>query len=244
MNFKISTFFLILSVAIITNCQPNKAPVLTIATAANMQFAMKELVKSFEKNRNIKCEVILGSSGKLTTQILEGAPYDIFISADTLFPKKLFNKGRTLGSPILYAHGQLILWTLKKEIVPSFNILESIEIRNIAIANPKTAPYGAASKSILEKLELFEIIEDKVVYGESIAQVNQFISTQAAEIGITSNSIIYSNQLKNKGRWIDIDHDLYHPIPQALVIIKNDRQQDADSNEFVKFLLSEEGKSI
>ncbi|HTE10061.1 MAG TPA: molybdate ABC transporter substrate-binding protein, partial [Chitinophagaceae bacterium] len=120
---------------------------LTVAVAANMQYASEALKAAFEKTSNIKIDVIIGSSGKLTQQIISGAPFDVFISADTSFPQKLMETGMAAEPPKIYAQGLLVLWTVKKGIQPAANLqlLLSGNIVSIAIANPATAPYGSAA---------------------------------------------------------------------------------------------------
>lgn len=209
-----------------------------------MQFAMKEIVRSFEELHQVDCDVILGSSGKLTAQIIEGAPYDIFVSADTIYPHVLNEKGLADSKPLTYAYGRLVLWSLIEGIFPTMDSLSSTDVSHVAIANPKTAPYGVASVTALKKANLFASIEAKIVYGESIAQVNQFISTQAAELGITSKSVVLSQQMKGKGRWIDIDDELYNPIPQALVVLHKAETSNHKAELFTQFLSSKKGQDI
>lgn len=222
----------------------NQKNVITIATAANMQFAMDEITNLFTAKTGIKCETIISSSGKLTAQIKEGAPYDLFISADMKFPNELFNSGFTTKKPTVYAFGKLVLWTLNINIQPSFEILLNNNIKHIAVANPKTAPYGLAAQEVLQHKGIFNKVETKLVYGESIAQTNQFITTQAAEIGFTAKSVVLSSKMKNIGNWIEIDDNLYSPISQGVVILKNGTGNKNHAKEFYNFLLSAEGSKI
>src|SRR5690606_14994708 len=121
-------------------CSSDKGQKLTIATSANMQYAIPELVLAFTRETGVQCEVIVSSSGKLTAQIVAGAPYDVFISADMKHPEALFKKSLTTAKPEVYAEGKLILWTTNDEINPSIEILTNKQIKYIALANPKTAP--------------------------------------------------------------------------------------------------------
>jgi len=121
-------------------CSSPSSDTLYIATAANVQFAMEEIIDSFTQQTGIPCEIILGSSGKLTAQIQQGAPYDVFVSANMIYPNQLFSSGMTTSKPRVYAYGTLVLWTLKEDIEPSLEILKTDTIRNIATANPQIAP--------------------------------------------------------------------------------------------------------
>jgi len=226
-----------------SSCTSSNNKVLTIATAANMQFAMEELVDIFQEENNIQCELITGSSGKLTAQILESAPYDLFVSADTFYPFELSQKGNTLSEPINYAIGQLVLWSWKKRANLTLESLLNDDIHHIAIANPKTAPYGLAAQQTLYALNLYDTLQQKLVYGESISQTNQFITSQAAEIGFTAKSTVFSPQMKGKGTWISIDTSLYEKIIQALVPLKNQRGLEKEIYQFIEFIKSTKGRA-
>jgi len=217
---------------------------LTIATAANMQFAMNALVEAHEAETGANCEIILGSSGKLTAQIQEGAPYDLFFSADTKFPEALKASGNTIGEPVIYAQGQLVLWSMKENWLVSLDQLCSEEVSHIALANPKTAPYGLAAEQMLKRLNLYEPNEAKFVFGESISQVNQFIISQAAEIGFTAKSVVLSPAMSTQGNWITIADSLYSPINQGMVMLQNHRNLTDAAQKFMEFVLSEKGKAV
>ncbi len=205
---------------------------------------MKELTKEFTQEFGVKCEVIISSSGKLTAQIKEGAPYDIFASANMKYPEELFTTGFSIKKPKIYALGKLVLWTMIDTLKPSIKILSNKSIKHIASANPKTAPYGIPSENVLKHYNLFNNLQHKLVYGESIAQTNQFITTMAAEIGFTAKSVVLSPYIKGKGNWIDIDPNSYKPIKQGVVILKNGPGLAKQKELFYKFLFSEKGKHI
>jgi molybdate transport system substrate-binding protein len=240
MKFKLLFVVLIL----LFSCDQEKKSNLTIATAANMKFAMQELVKEFHQKTGINSEVIVGSSGKLTAQIKEGAPYDLFVSADMKFPNTLFENGLTLGKPQIYAYGSLVIWTVNTQLKADYKSFFKKQVNHVALANPKTAPYGRAAMEVLKKKGLFESLKSKFVYGESIAQTNQFIISYAAEIGFTTISIVLSPNMKGKGNWKDVDHKLYTPIEQGLVILKNRDVHLKEAKRFQEFLFSSKGKEI
>ncbi len=226
------------------SCQRTPKVTLTIAAAANVQYALSELVQQFEQQTKIKCNIISSSSGKLTAQINEGAAYDIFFSADMKYPEFIFSEGLADQKPTVYALGSLVLWSTKEGIEPSLSLLGSDQIKHIALANPMTAPYGKAAEQILQSLINYEELKGKLVYGESIAQVNQFVNSGAAEIGITAKSVVLSPQLKNIGKWISIDDNLYDSIEQGMISLKNSTASDELKLQFFDFMGSEKAKAI
>lgn len=243
-HFSILYFKLILLFTLFFSCSAKKQDYISIATAANMQFAMKKITKEFNNKTGIKCEIMVSSSGKLTAQIKEGAPYDIFVSADMKFPNELYNSGFTTTEPVIYGYGKLVMWTLFDSMKPSFEILQNKKIKHIAVANQKTAPYGRAAHEVFQKKNILSQLQSKFVFGESVAQTNQFITTKAAEIGFTAKSVVVSPQTKGKGNWIEINEEFYTPISQGIVILKNGTGNHNHSQQFYNFLLSEEGKNI
>ncbi len=217
---------------------------LIIATAANMQFATKEIAAQFSKHTGIDCEIIVGSSGKLTSQIKNGAPYDIFLSANLKYPNELFRLGIATKKPRVYALGRLVLWTADKKITPSVFLLKSENIKHVAIANPKIAPYGIAAKQVLKHYGIYRSIKPKLVYGENIMQTNQFIKSKAADIGFTSKSIVLHSKTNDIGNFIEIDTTAYTPISQGIVILKTQNHKYIKAQEFYNFIFSTQSKNI
>ncbi|AZQ61753.1 molybdate ABC transporter substrate-binding protein [Flammeovirga pectinis] len=228
-------------VVLLTNCTSENNNKLQIATASNMQFVSKKLCEAFTQETNIECEMIVSSSGKLCAQIISGAPFDIFISADMKYPEILFNENKTLGRPKIYTQGKLVLWSLKDTLFNTLDILKNNNVKHICIANPVTAPYGIAAAETIKK-KFGNTINQKIVKGESISQTNQFILSKAADFGFTSLFIVNSDFLKNKGKWIMVEDSLYQPIKQGIVTIKGDRVKLAQ--QFEQFILSEKGQKI
>jgi molybdate transport system substrate-binding protein len=220
---------------------------ITVAVAANMQYTMEALKAEFKKTDNTEVEVVLGASGKLTQQIMQSAPFDIFISADTSFPKKLAENNFAAEQPKVYVQGLLVLWTANANMQLSKNLqnLLSANVKTIAIANPNTAPYGAAAEFILKKYNLYDKVASKLVTGESITQTSQFIATQAADIGFTAKSIVICDEMKDKGKWIELNRNDYPPIKQAAVLLKYGQANHATaSKKFYDFLFSAKAKTI
>jgi molybdate transport system substrate-binding protein len=236
------TLFIALFGIVFTSCKPtNNIDKLTIATAASAQFALKKLAINFSKKHNIKVDVILGSSGKLTTQIINGAPYDLFFSADMYYPK-MFNKEKTEKKPITYAYGAPVIWTMRKDIaIDSLVQLKDPSIKHLAIANPRNAPYGRKAIRYLKQKNVYKSIEHKLVYGESISQVNEYVLNKTVEVGVTAKSIVSSPKLKGKGFFKELDKEYW--VKQGAVIIKNKNLPEM-KKQFLEYVLSEEGKEI
>jgi len=219
---------------------PNESTI-KVAVASNARFALEELAAMYTKQSGYKVELIVSSSGKLTAQILEGAPFDVFLSADLDYPNELFNQGKATHKPVVYAYGTLGLWTTNDDIEIGLQELENETIRHIACANPKTAPYGRATIEVLNNLELYEAISEKLIFGESVSQVSQFVYSKAADVGFISSSIA---KAKGKGRWFAIDSNLYSPISQGAVVIKQDHKDRTVATQFLKFLASEDAEVV
>lgn len=228
----------------LTGCSSGANQKLTIAASANMQYAIHELVLAFSNKTGIQCEVIVSSSGKLTAQIVAGAPYDVFVSADMKYPMILFNKGLTTAEPEIYAEGKLVLWSVHDEINPSIEILTNSQIKHIALANPKTAPYGSAAMEVMDYYQITDSVKPKLVYGESISQTSRFITSGAAQIGFTAKSVVLSPHVNKQGKWIEIKSNTYKPIAQGVVVLNNRREYTQHAKKFQDFLLSSTGIEI
>ena len=217
---------------------------LRVAVAANAQFVMEQLKTEFQKKTGVAVESIVNSSGKLTTQIQQGAPYDVFLSADMDYPQTLYKAGLTTAAPVVYAYGSLVLWTTgDMPLSADLKALTDPSVRHIAIANPATAPYGEAAVSVLTQRKLLETVKPKLVYGESVAQVNQYILSGAAEVGFTAKSVVLDPTLTKRGRWIDLPTSGYAPIAQGVVILKRTDQVKA-AQQFLAFLRSPTAQRI
>ena len=222
-------------------------PKITVAVAANVQFAMKELEKAFEEESGADVNVVVSSSGKLAAQILQGAPYSLLISADMKYPEALRQGGKAAGSPKIYAYGALVLWTLREgaELYPDPGFLLADSIRKVAIANPRNAPYGEQAVNYLKYYGVYEAIQSKLAYGESIAQTNQYILAGTVEAGITAKSVVLSPEMKDKGKWVELPPQAYQPIGQGVVITSYGQENHPEEcRKFFDFLFSESARQV
>ncbi|MDE3213072.1 MAG: molybdate ABC transporter substrate-binding protein [Bacteroidota bacterium] len=225
----------------------SQATRIRVAVAANMQYAFNDIKAAFEKTHSVGVDVIIGASGNLTQQISLGAPIDLYVSADTSYPWHLYRQHFTVGAPRVYARGCLVLWTTRPGLQPASDLkmLLSPDIRRIAIANPRLAPYGAAAISLLQQSQLLGSLKSKLVYGENISQTTQFIATQNADIGFTAKAVVLSAAMKGRGRWIEINPDRYPPILQAAVLLKYGTDHHAKAaTQFYDFLFSPTAQAI
>lgn len=243
MNLKWLLIGSLLLIAVRCKQQVNKET-LVIACASNLQFAMKEITRQFENQQNVSCELVISSSGKLTAQIREGAPYDLFISADMKYPQSLYEKGISSTLPKIYAYGKLVLWSNKITDDISIDYLKSNQISHIAIANPETAPYGKAAQEALTFYQQFDDLKEKLVYGESIAQTNQFILSKSADVGFTAKSVLLSDALRNKGSWVEVDPVSYSPIKQGILLIDRAQSENTTARAFYNYIFSAEAREI
>ena len=226
-----------------TGCKNETSGTLRIAIASNLAEPITTLMERFEAESNIKTDIIIGSSGKHTAQIMHGAPYDIFISADTKYLDSLFKAGHLLETPKKFLEGSLILWSSKKSVMKGIEVLTNVEFEKMAIPNPTTAPYGIAAHEALENLGLWSKVQGKLVYGESVTQTNQFILTEAVQAGITSQSLIHSKQLDLSGKWIPLNTELHNPIQHGISILASTNKL-ADCQRLIQFLFSEASRSL
>jgi len=219
---------------------------LHIAVAANAQFVAIKIKEAFKKETGMDAVLTISSSGKLTAQIEQGAPFNVFLSADMKYPEELYSKGLTTGKPQVYAYGALVLWTIKDiNLNKDLSTLLNKDLKKIAIANPKLAPYGEAAVQALTRQDLLSKVQQKLVYGESIAQVNQYLLSGAADVAFTAKSVVLDSAVSGKGKWIEVDQKWYDPIAQGIVVIKqSDAGQMSAANKFYQFIFSKKAKDI
>jgi len=219
---------------------------ITVAAAANVQFTLDDLKAEFKKETGIGVNTILGSSGKLTSQIENGAPFDVFLSADMKYPTKLFKDGFSSDEPKVYGYGALVLWTMKDlDLTAGIGVLGAPGVLKIAIANPDVAPYGREAINALKFYNIYTQLQKELVLGESISQANQFIATGAADIGITAKSVVLASNMKGRGKWVEVDPQAYKPIEQGVVVLKYAQlNHSKEAKAFYDFIFSAPAQEI
>lgn len=205
---------------------------------------MDELIKDFNKaNPSLKIEIIYGSSGNLYQQIVNQAPFDMFFSADIAYPKKLDSLKLIAGKPKLYAIGHLVLWSSKIDVSKGMEILKNSNVKKIAIANPKFAPYGKRAIECLKYYKTNDLVKDKIVEGENVSQAAQFVLTGNAEVGIIALSLALSPEMSSKGNYFLIDEKSYSTLEQAYIILKKS-EKNKDVIKFAQYIESANAKKI
>lgn len=236
---------LLVTVSLLLASTFSQAASFSIAAAADLKYAMADLIAEFSKSHPDNTpDTVFGSSGKLYQQISNGAPYDIFFSADISYPQLLKTNGMVASEVRPYAFGRLVLWS-KKGVSGKLTMdrLLSDDVRHVAIANPKHAPYGMRAQEVLERLGLWERVSSKLVFGENVAQAAQFVDSGSAQAGIIALSLMLGPELKNNGTYMLIPENLHQPLEQGYVLIKRAAGNPA-AKEFGEFVSSAKGRAI
>lgn len=198
--------------------------IVTVAAASDLTYAMNEIAANFEKATGCTVRLSLGSSGNFLTQIENGAPFDVFFSADIAYPEKLEAEGLAApGSAYVYAIGKIALWTRndsRVDVGRGLAALREPSVRKIAIANPEHAPYGRAAEQALRQSGVYEAVKDRLVLGENISQAAEFVESGNADAGILALSLVVSPAMKDKGRAWNIPEKFYTPIEQGAVVLR------------------------
>ncbi len=215
---------------------------ITIAAAADLNFAMPEIARQFRAARRaVEWEIAYGSSGNFFAQISNGAPFDVFLSADVEYPRKLAAAGVGMGNSVFtYAVGRLVVWVPAASPLDPATALGEPAVKHVAIANPQHAPYGRAAQAALRSLGLYASVEPKLVFGENIAQTLQFVESGAADAGIVALSLALAPAERARGRYWEIPLDAYPRMEQGGIILKDSQP----AREFRAFLLSAGGRRI
>jgi len=216
---------------------------------------MQKLAPAFEKQTGIHVSVSLGSSGNFFAQIQNGAPFDVFLSADRSYPEKLLQAGQAEPNSLTpYARGRLVLWTAKSTglhlptkdgntLDGGLDFLKGSDVHKIAIANPEHAPYGRAAVAAMEHFKVYDQVKSKLVLGENISQTAQFAQSGNADVGFVGLSGALSASMTASGEYVLLPDDSYPPIEQAAVVIAASRNKE-QAQRFLKFLMSAEGQAI
>ena len=224
-----------------------RAQAVEVAAAADLKFAMGELAAQFEKESVTKVDVSYGSSGNFLTQIQNGAPFDLFFSADSEYPKKLEAAGLAEpGTLREYAEGHMVIWTPSGSEINAakegWKCLLDPHVKKIAIANPEHAPYGRAAVAAMKKAGIYEQVKNKLVYGENISQAAEFVHSGNAQAGMVALSLAVSPAMNNGSRW-EIPEESHPPIKQAVLILKSSKNKDA-ARRFLEFVNGPQGREV
>lgn len=225
---------------------PTLAETLTVAVAPNVKFAFDDLQAEFKKESGIDIKPVFAASGALTAQIKNGAPFDVFVSADMGFPEEVFKSGFATVPPRLYASGILVLWTAKDFDLSDWkSLLADKRVEKIAVPNPKTAPYGREAMKLLTYLKLDETLKSKLVFAESISQSATYVQTRVVDVGFNAKSVAASKEMQGKGKWLEIKDAPVEPITQGAVILKHGHENaPAAAKKFFDFLFSPKARAI
>jgi molybdate transport system substrate-binding protein len=226
--------------------EPN---VVRIAAAADMRFAMDEIIGAFrQKYPTVRVDVTYGSSGNFYAQLSNHAPFDIFFSADMDYPRRLIREGAALAdTEFLYGIGRLVVWVPRASPIEieklGMKSLLDRSVKRIAIANPHYAPYGRAAVSAMKSTGIYDQVKDRIVFGDSVMQTAQFIESGGADIGLVSHSLVLAPTLREKGRYWEVPLDAYPRREQGGVILSWARD-NAAAQMLRNFVLGERGKAI
>ncbi len=218
---------------------------ITIAAAADLKFALDEIVVLFKSTHLAdQIETIYGSSGKFHTQIQQGAPYDLYFSADIFYPRTLEAEGFAASKVQLYAVGRIVLWSPSRDASAlTLSDLADPGIQKIAIANPQHAPYGKRAEEALKATGMWEKIQSKLVYGENVAQAAQFVQSGNAQVGIIALSLALSPELAKQGDYALILDKLYQPLEQGFIITRH-AVDNSLAREFARFMAGKDVRAI
>ncbi len=221
-----------------------QAQTVKVAAAANLRYILEEInAKYIETHPKVKVEVTLGASGALTTQIINGADFNFFMSADIKFPQKLKEQGCAEGVVKTYGFGKLALWSTVLDVSKGIEVLKKPDIKRISIAKPELAPYGERAVQCMKYYGLYDVSKKKLVYADNITQAAQFAETGNAELAFIAYALLFGPEMQGKGSFYLLDAQSYKPVEQACVLLKA-WKPNPEAAKFMRFVLSAECKPI
>lgn len=227
-------------------CAIADAKPLMVAASPDIKYAFADLQQAFSKSTGIEVKSVFGSADKITAQIKSGAPFDVLLSDDMAYPNSLYKDGVAMDAPKVYAKGVLVLWTMKPlNLSKGIQVLNEPTVKTIAVASPDLTAYGREAINALEHFKLRAANEQKLVYGESISQVSQYINSKSVDIGFTTKSIVLAPAVSGQGKWIELPKDSYQPISQGAVILRfGSLMNPKAARLFLEFMLSPTARGI
>jgi molybdate transport system substrate-binding protein len=230
------SLIVVLAVGFISQCAAQE---ITVAAAADLQFAMQDVAARYQKEVGKTVKVIYGSSGNFYQQIQNGAPFDIFFSANLDYAKKLEDAGLAEpGSFYPYAKGKIVIWVRnesKLDLNSGMKVFLNPSVKKIAVANPLHAPYGQAAVAAMQKENIYDQVKDKFVLGENISQTASFVVSGSADVGVVALALALSPNMKDKGRYVEVPAGEYPPIEQACVVLASSKNKEA-AKQFLLFV--------
>ena len=220
------------------------AQTVKIAAASDLRFALDEIISVYKnQDSGVNIEVIYGSSGNAYTQITNGAPFDMYFSADIVYTEKLKATGFALTNPTIYAIGRIVLWSASLDVSKGLKVLTGKQNIKISTANPEHAPYGQRSVEALKYYQLYEKVEKHLIFGENISQATQFCLTGNADAGLLALSFVLSPSMNKQGKYFLIDDRSHRPLEQAFVILKQAKENKL-AFAFADFITTKPARSI
>lgn len=244
-GIKMKRFILLFVVCTLLAATTAHAGKITVAAAADLKFAMDEIVTGFNRNHpGEEVQVVYGSSGKFHTQIQQGAPYDLFFSADIAYPRELARQGQAASEVKPYAVGRIVLWSSSMDTSRmTLASLADPKITRIAIANPKHAPYGKRAEEALLKAGLWEKVQPKLVFGENISQTAQYVISGNAQVGIIALSLVLNPELSKRGGYYLIPDNMHKPLEQGYIITKLGANKPL-AKTFAEYMGSKQARNV
>ena len=238
----------VLLCAISGSAQEKTAPALVVAAAADLSTALREIGENYEKKAGVKVKLSFGASGALTQQIQNGAPFDLFFSADMDYPHQLIAAGDAEAASLYqYAVGRLVLWVPADSSLDlqhlGMNALLHPSVKKIAIANPQHAPYGRAAVAALKHAGVYDRVADRLVLGENVAQAAQFVDSGNAQAGFVAFAHALAPGMGSKGKYWEVPADFYPPLAQGAVVLSHS-QYKKEAAEFLEYVKTKEAAEV
>jgi molybdate transport system substrate-binding protein len=243
------SFVLIVATSVDSSlCAQAPARQITVAAAADLSSALSEVAAHYEKRTGVTVKLSFGASGALTQQIQNGAPFDVFFSADMDYPRQLMAGGQVDGATLYrYAAGRLVLWAPADSPLAlehkGMDVLLDPSVKKISIANPQHAPYGRAAVAALKHYGLYEKVSDRLVLGENVAQAAQFVESGNAQVGLVAFAHALAPAMQGKGKYWQVPADAYPPLDQGVVVISRSSHKE-DAAAFVEFVKTPEAAAV
>jgi molybdate transport system substrate-binding protein len=228
--------------------EKTNSPELVVAAAADLSAALQEIGDRYEKKSGVQLKLSFGASGALTQQIQNGAPFDLFFSADMDYPRQLIASGAADQASLYeYAVGKLVLWVPADSPLDldhnGINVLLDPSVKKIAVANPQHAPYGRAAVAALKHAGVYDRVADRLVLGENVAQAAQFVESGNAQAGFVALAHAVAPAMRGKGKYWEVPADFYPPLAQGVVVLSHS-QHKKEAAEFLEYIKSKDAAEL